>query len=76
MAEFCIHEKHGGICEKTYGFCNLGAKIQRYRATEIDKYAIKTACHNFPDIEQLGDAFQVREQHWALEGVKWRMKSG
>lgn len=39
----------------------LGAYIQRYRAIEIDKYAIKTACHNFPDIEQLGDAFQVRE---------------
>lgn len=39
----------------------LGARIARYRATEIDKYAIKTACHNFPDIEQLGDAFQVRE---------------
>lgn len=39
----------------------LGARIQRYRATEIDKYAIKTACHNFPGIEQLGDAFQVRE---------------
>lgn len=38
----------------------LGANIERYRATEIDKYAIKTACHNFPDIEQLGDAFQVR----------------
>lgn len=39
----------------------LGARIARYRATEIDKYAIKTACYNFPDIEQLGDAFQVRE---------------
>lgn len=39
----------------------LGAHITRYRATEIDKYAVKTACHNFPDIEQLGDAFQVRE---------------
>lgn len=38
----------------------LGAHIHRYRATEIDKYAIKTACYNFPDIEQLGDAFQVR----------------
>lgn len=38
----------------------LGAHIVRYRATEIDKYAIKTACYNFPDIEQLGDAFQVR----------------
>lgn len=40
---------------------NLGAQIARYRATEIDKYAIKTACHNFPDIIQLGDAYQVRE---------------
>ena len=39
---------------------NLGAHIARYRATEIDKYAIKTACYNFPDIEQLGDAFLVR----------------
>lgn len=39
----------------------LGARIVRYRATEIDKYAIDTACYNFPDIEQLGDAFQVRE---------------
>lgn len=43
----------------------LGANIRRYRATEIDKYAIKTACHNFPDIEQLGDAFQVR--NWVEE---------
>lgn len=42
----------------------LGANITRYRATEIDKYAIKTACHNFPDIQQLGDAFQVREPGW------------
>ena len=41
----------------------LRAKIKRYRATEIDKYAIKTACHNFPDIEQLGDAFQVRKEN-------------
>lgn len=38
----------------------LGVRIARYRATEIDKCAIKTACYNFPDIEQLGDAFQVR----------------
>lgn len=42
----------------------LRAHISRYRATEIDKYAIKTACHNFPDIEQLGDAFQVRNKDW------------
>lgn len=42
----------------------LGAHINRYRATEIDKYSINTACHNFPDIEQLGDAFQVRNKDW------------
>lgn len=39
----------------------LGAHIARYRATEINKYAIKTACHNFADIQQLGDAYQVRD---------------
>lgn len=47
----------------------LGAHISRYRATEIDKYAIKTACHNFPDIKQLGDAFQVRKW-WTLKETK------
>lgn len=43
----------------------LGAHIARYRATEIDKYAIKTACCNFPDIQQIGDAFQVRDEKWS-----------
>ena len=38
--------------------------VNTYKATEIDKYAIKTATHNFPDIEQLGDAFQVRNDDW------------
>lgn len=47
----------------------LGAHIRRYRATEIDKYAIKTACHNFPDIEQLGDAFQVRNWIFDRESI-------
>lgn len=44
----------------------LGAHISRYCASEIDKYAIKTACHNFPDIEQIGDAFQVRRFNWGI----------
>ena len=47
----------------------LGAHISRYRATEIDKYAVKTACHNFPDIEQLGDAFQVRNEEFWTEVI-------
>lgn len=42
----------------------IGATIKRYRATEIDKYAIKTACHNYPDIVQLGDAFDIRKDNW------------
>ena len=24
MAEFCKYERHGGICEKTNSYCNLG----------------------------------------------------
>jgi len=45
---------------------NLGANVTRYYATEIDKYAVQTAQHNFPDTIQLGDAFQVREDGWGL----------
>ena len=45
----------------------LGAHIAHYYATEIDKYAIKTTQHNFPDIIQLGDAFQVRDDGWHLQ---------
>ena len=43
---------------------NLGAEITAYYATEIDKYAIQTTQHNFPDTVQLGDAFQVRDDDW------------
>ena len=25
MIKFCMHEMHGGICEKTGTYCNLGA---------------------------------------------------
>lgn len=44
----------------------LGANVTRYYATEIDKYAIKTTMENCPNTIQLGDAFQVREDGWAL----------
>lgn len=44
----------------------LGARVRRYYATEIDKYAIKTTQHNFPDTVQLGDAFQVRDDGWKV----------
>ena len=44
----------------------LGAEITAYYATEIDKYAIQTTQHNYPDTMQLGDAFQVRAEDWHL----------
>lgn len=44
----------------------LGAEITAYYATEIDKYAVQTTQHNYPDTMQLGDAFQVREEDWHL----------
>ena len=47
----------------------LGANISHYYATEIDKYAVKTTQHNFPDTIQLGDAFQVRDDGWSLPGL-------
>lgn len=45
----------------------LGAHIAHYYATEIDKYAIQTTQHNFPDTIQLGDAFRVRDDGWKLQ---------
>lgn len=42
----------------------LGANIAAYWATEIDKYAIQTTQANYPNIVQLGDAFQVRQDGW------------
>lgn len=45
----------------------LGAEITAYYATEIDKYAIQTTQHNYPDTVQLGDAFQVRDDDWGVK---------
>ena len=45
----------------------LGAEITAYYATEIDKYAIQTTQHNFPETIQLGDAFQVRDEDWGWQ---------
>lgn len=36
-----------------------GIQVDKYVAYEIDKYAIQTATHNFPMIEQKGDVFKA-----------------
>lgn len=44
----------------------LGSNVERYYATEIDKWAIKTTQANYPDTVQLGDAFGVRAAEWGM----------
>ena len=51
----------GRYCLDKMGFTNV-----EYHAYEIDKYAIKVAMSNYPDIIQHGDAFSVRKQDWRL----------
>jgi site-specific DNA-cytosine methylase len=45
-----------------------GIEVDKYYASEIDKYAIAVSKKNFPDIEQLGDVTQWRT--WSLDWSK------
>lgn len=49
----------GRYCLEKMGFTNI-----TYKAYEIDKYAIKIATANYPDIVECGDAFVVRNNDW------------
>lgn len=40
-------------------FIESKLKIDRYVAYEVDKYAIQTSTHNFPNVEQKGDVFNA-----------------
>lgn len=51
----------GRYCLDKMGFTNVV-----YHAYEIDKYAMKIALSNYPDIIQHGDAFQVRCEEWNI----------
>jgi DNA-cytosine methyltransferase len=41
----------------------LGLKVDNYFASEIDKYAIKTAKKNFPNTKHIGDVTQVKAEN-------------
>lgn len=51
----------GRYCLDKMGFTNIV-----YHAYEIDKYAMKIALSNYPDIIYHGDAFQVRADNWKI----------
>ena len=56
---------YDGIGTGRYVLDSLGFTNIEYHAFEIDKFAIKVAQDNYPDIRQHGDAFKVREvKNW------------
>ena len=55
---------YDGIATGRYVLEKLGYSNITYKAYEIDKYAMKVAMKNYPDIIQCGDAFKVREDDW------------
>ena len=57
---------YDGIGTGRYCLAKMGFTNVEYHAYEIDKYAMKIAMSNYPDIIQHGDAFAVREKGWAL----------
>lgn len=44
----------------------LGFNVIKYKSYEIDKYAVETTQHNFPNTVQCGDAFKLRETDWGF----------
>ena len=64
--EIIVLSMYDGIGTGRYCLDKMGFTNVKYYAYEIDKYAIKVAMSNYPDIIQMGDAFQVREPNWNL----------
>jgi hypothetical protein len=56
-----------GIATGRYVLESLGFTNITYYAYEIDEFAKAVAMKNYPDIIQLGDAFDVRKEGWSLE---------
>ena len=57
---------YDGIATGRYCLDKMGFTNVEYHAYEIDKYAIKVAMSNYPDIIQHGDAFQIRNSDWRI----------
>lgn len=58
---------YDGIGTGRYVLDKMGFKNLEYVAYEIDKYAIEVALKNYPDIVEMGDAFQIRNEEWKYE---------
>lgn len=74
--EIEVLSMYDGIATGRYCLDKLGYKNVTYKAAEVDKYAINVATTNWPDIIEIGDAFQVREEGWSYDGDDQRLEVG
>ena len=65
--EIVVLSMYDGIGTGRYCLDKMGFTNVKYYAYEIDEPAKKIALKNYPDIIQMGDAFQVREDGWEME---------
>lgn len=64
--EIVVLSMYDGIGTGRYCLDKMGFTNVRYFAYEIDKYAKMVSASNYPDIIQLGDAFDVRHPDWTI----------
>ena len=64
--EIVVLSMYDGIGTGRYCLDKMGFTNVKYYAYEIDKYAMQIANKNYPDIIQMGDAFDVRKDDWSL----------
>lgn len=62
-----IHSMFDGISCGRLAAVKAGLKIDKYFASEVDKYAMKVTQHHFSDTIQLGNALNYRE--WDLPKI-------
>lgn len=66
--EIVVLSMYDGIGTGRYCLDKMGFTNVKYYAHEIDKFAMKIANSNYPDIIQCGDAFDVRKDDWKIGG--------
>lgn len=64
--EIVVLSMYDGIGTGRYCLDKMGFTNVTYFAYEIDKYAKQVAMSNYPDIIQLGDAFDLRHPDWTI----------
>lgn len=64
--EIVVLSMYDGIGTGRYCLDKMGFTNVKYYAYEIDKFAKQVALSNYPDIIQLGDAFDLRHPDWTI----------